>query len=126
MDRLEPPAALDIGRRQPVEQLGMRRRRAVEPEVAGRGHDPAAEMIVPEPIDHHPRGQRIGRVGDPVRERGSTRCLGRFGIENESGFQSCDTRGRNLLALLGGVAANEQIAFAGLAEGAGVDLQRLA
>ena len=62
----QPPG--DISRRQPVEKLGMRWGRAVKAEVAGRRHDSPAEMVLPDPVDHHPRRQRIGRIGDPPRQ----------------------------------------------------------
>ena len=76
MERLEPPAVRDVPAGQPVEQLGMRRRAAVEAEVAGRGDDPLAEVVVPDPVDHHPRRQRIGRVADPARQGEPALALG--------------------------------------------------
>ncbi len=58
----------------------MRGRRAVEPEVAGRGDDPPAEVVLPDPVDHHPRRQRVGRVGDPARQgRADGRASGALG-----------------------------------------------
>ena len=38
-------------------------------EVLERGDDAAAEMLLPEAIDDDPRGHRILRRGDPLRER---------------------------------------------------------
>ena len=69
VDRLEPPAVADQLAGQPVEQLGMRRRLPLLAEVARRGDDPAAEVVLPEPVDDHP-GQQVARapvdVGEPV------------------------------------------------------------
>ena len=69
MHRLDAPAALDEGMGQPVEQLGMRRRLAVLAEVARRRDDPPAEMLLPDPVDHHPGGQRVVGARDPPRQR---------------------------------------------------------
>ena len=52
---------------QPIEQLGMRRPIAVEAKIAGRGDQPGAEVVMPEPIDGHAPHQRIGRIGQPAR-----------------------------------------------------------
>ena len=34
-------------------------------EVVRRPHDALAEMPLPDPIDHHARGQRVRRLGEP-------------------------------------------------------------
>ena len=39
---------------------------AVEPEVIGRADQPAAEMMLPEPIHVHAGGERVAGVGDPL------------------------------------------------------------
>ena len=44
----------------------MRRPLAEGAEVGRRADDPAAEVVLPDPVDHHPRRQRVVRVGDPV------------------------------------------------------------
>ena len=38
------------------------------PEVVARGHEPPAEMVLPDAIDHDPRGERILGTGDPARQ----------------------------------------------------------
>ena len=53
MDRLDRPAAGDEPGGEPVEQLGMSRRLAAEPEIGRRGDDPPAEVVLPDPVDHH-------------------------------------------------------------------------
>lgn len=42
--------------------------RAVDPEIARCGRDPFAEIVLPEPVDHHLRCGRVARVGDPGRQ----------------------------------------------------------
>jgi len=56
---LEAPAAGDELRREPVEQLRMRRLGAVDAEVAGRVHEAGAEVVVPDAICHYAGRQRI-------------------------------------------------------------------
>ncbi len=65
--RLHAPAALDELERQPVEQLRMRRRLAHLAEVARRADDAFAEMMLPDPVHHHARGQRIVRATRATR-----------------------------------------------------------
>ena len=50
---------------QPVEQFRMRRPFAAEAEIARRGDDALAEMVLPEAIDHHAGRERMLRAGDP-------------------------------------------------------------
>ncbi len=38
-------------------------------EIAGRADQAAAEVVLPEPVDDHPRRQGIVRVGEPVGQR---------------------------------------------------------
>ena len=54
---------------QPIEQLRMARRLAQAAEVAAAIHQAAAEVILPEAIDHHARRQRIVGRGQPVGQR---------------------------------------------------------
>src|SRR3954471_13568158 len=46
----------------------MRRPRPIVPEIAGRLHDPTAEMMLPDAIGDDPRRERIGGVGDAFGE----------------------------------------------------------
>jgi hypothetical protein len=52
--RVSPALRDELGR-EPVEQLGMARALAEAAEVAGGPHEATAEVILPEPVDHHPR-----------------------------------------------------------------------
>ena len=53
---------------QEVEQLGVGGGLAPGSEVAGGGHQSGAEVLVPDPIDQHPGGQRVVRAGDGLGE----------------------------------------------------------
>ena len=61
MKPLDTPAGTDELVRQPVEQFRVRGTLAHHSEVAGRGHDPSAEVVQPESVRHHPRRQGILR-----------------------------------------------------------------
>ena len=66
--RLDAPAALDELGREPVEQFRMRRPLAHLAEVARRAHDAFAEVMLPDPVHHDARGQRILRRRKPLGE----------------------------------------------------------
>ena len=53
------PAIRDEALRQPVEQLGVRGQLTQLPEIIDCAHEPRAEKIPPDPVDHHTRGERI-------------------------------------------------------------------
>jgi len=62
--------------REPIKQLGMRRRGAMPTEIV-RGFDQGgAEMELPQPIRHDARGEGMVGAGDPVCERPPSRLLG--------------------------------------------------
>ena len=46
----------------------MGRRAAHDSEIAGRGHQPNAEMVLPDAIHNHPGGKRIVRAGQPASQ----------------------------------------------------------
>ena len=74
--RFHVPAATDKFRRQPVEQLGMRRRIPLGAEVAEAADDAVAEHLRPQAIDRHPRGQRmIGPVQPPCQPQPIIRSI---------------------------------------------------
>ena len=62
------PAAVDELAREPVEQLGVARRRALHAEVVQRRDDPRAEEEPPQPVDEH-----AGRRAGSARRRASSR-----------------------------------------------------
>src|SRR2546422_7462649 len=47
----------------------MRGTRAVGAEIARGVHQSVPEMVLPDAIDHHARGERIGGIGDPLSQR---------------------------------------------------------
>ena len=65
---LHVPTRLTELDREPVQQLRMRRRRPLRPEILGRLHNPRPENLLPEPVDRHPRRQRIRRIHHPLRQ----------------------------------------------------------
>ena len=82
------PAVLGEGRRQPVQQLRMHRLLPHLAETVRRAHDAPPEMVLPYPVDHHPRGQRIPLVRNPLGQRQSPvlarlRNRGAFDIAHE-------------------------------------------
>ena len=94
VDRLEPPAALDERRRQPVEQLGMAGAVALGAEVVDRLDQPRAEVVLPEPVDDHPGRQRMRRArpaSAASRVRGSATSAGSSG--RSSGTRTLGGRG---------------------------------
>ena len=60
------PAGSHKLRRQPIQQVGMRRRLPLRPEIFGGLHDPSAEVHLPEAVHRHARQQRIRRIHQPL------------------------------------------------------------
>ena len=46
----------------------MARSLSPEAEIVGRGHQAATHVLLPNPINHHSRRQRIGRVSQPTSQ----------------------------------------------------------
>ena len=85
--RLDRPARGDEVGGQPFEQLGMGWRRASQAEIRRRGHDRLTEVVLPDPVDHHPRRQGPGRAfGEPAGEGEAAATLGRE-VDGAVGFQ---------------------------------------
>ena len=62
-------------RREPVEQLRMRRRRSLRAEVLAGLDEAAAEELLPGAVDRDARGQRVLLVDEPAREAEPVRHL---------------------------------------------------
>ena len=75
LDGLDRPAARDEPLRQPVEQLGMARRLAADPEIGRRGDDAPAEVVLPDPVDHHAGRERIERAASSSGPARAARCV---------------------------------------------------
>ena len=60
-------------RREPVEELGLRGLGAHAAEVVRRVGDRAAKVILPHAVHDRAPGERIARIGQPMRERGAAR-----------------------------------------------------
>ena len=82
----EPPVDRGSSAGEPVEQLRVRRLAAHLAEVVRRVDEPAAEVPLPDAVDDHAPGQRVLRVGQPLRQRGAAVALGAvFGRSNSPG-----------------------------------------
>ena len=72
------PAVLHEISGQPVEQLRVGRRLAVEAKVARRVHDTLPKVVLPDAVDEDPRGQRVLSIGQ-VTGLGDAAAGGRAG-----------------------------------------------
>ena len=63
MQGLDRPARTTEFRGQIIQQLRMAWSLSPEAEIVGRGHQAATHVLLPNPINHHSRRKRIGRVG---------------------------------------------------------------
>ena len=59
MQPFQTPPLLDKLTRQPVQKFGMGWRESLQAEIAGSTHQASAEMMVPDPVHHHPGGETI-------------------------------------------------------------------
>ena len=59
VQRFAIPPRIAEPHRQPIQQLGVTGPLALQPEVLRRSHQTNAEMVLPHPVHHHPRGQRM-------------------------------------------------------------------
>jgi len=82
--RLHAPSPRDHLRGEPVEELRMRRRTAIEAEVARRLDQSRPEVRLPEPIDDDAGEQWVARVGDPAGQPLPPLGLGGIGGEAEN------------------------------------------
>jgi hypothetical protein len=98
------PEAAELGG-QPVEQLRVRGRLALGPEVVVGRDQPAPEVGLPDPVDRHPRRQRVVVPEQPIRQvHPVRRSVGRF-----QGGQDRRHARRDLRARPGEVAAVEEV-----------------
>src|SRR5215472_13761157 len=75
MHGLDAPAALHKFDREPVEQLGMRGRTPRLAEIVERLDEPCPEMMLPDAVDHHPRGEWMLGASQPARKGKPPACL---------------------------------------------------
>src|ERR1043165_3023970 len=66
--------------RQIIEQLRMGRTLAVNSEIVRRADNAAAKVVMPYPVHHDTRGQRVSCVSNPVGEFNATLLFGRIGV----------------------------------------------
>ena len=65
---LNGPAVFDEAGGQVVEQFRMGRGGAANAEIRGGRDDAFPEMVMPDPVDHDPGGQRVSGIGQPFGE----------------------------------------------------------
>ena len=90
MQRLQAIAVLDESGNEPVEQLWVTGKATVETKVAGGGHKPLSEVIVPDPVDDYANKQGIVGGSDPIRELLPAVGVRSIGGELEIGRKSRD------------------------------------
>ena len=117
MQRLERSACGEQLRRQRIEQLRMTRTDAAEAEIIGRGHEPPPEVMVPEPVDDHSRGQRVLGRRHPGRQ--SAAAAGRIQTRGRVDrrrirIEHRDEAGGDFLARLGEIPLVEQVGRGGI------------
>ena len=66
MKGFQVPSGADQLGREPIEELGMRRRLSLDAEVLGRFDEARAEMVLPDPVDGDARCQWIFRRSQPT------------------------------------------------------------
>ena len=69
MQRLPRLAVVAELGRQPVEQFGMSRLRAIAAKVVGRVDDSTSKVVVPKTIGDRTPGEHVARAGEPIRQR---------------------------------------------------------
>ena len=87
----QAPAVFHECRRQPVEQFGMCRLVAEAAKVARVRRQPATEMLLPQAVHQHARGERIFRRSNPVRQRRAPAS----GLQRSGGWHNARGRGVN-------------------------------
>src|SRR5205823_2924245 len=101
----QAPTVADKLAGQPIEQLGVSRRRTGFSEVAQRRDDPCSKVVLPEPIDDDARGERVIGCSQPARKRepsarlartwpGWFHCKGRLAIRQHAGYTRAHQRTR--------------------------------
>ena len=76
MHRLDRPSRFDEPGGEPVEQGRVCRPLAALAEVVGRANETLAEVVLPDPIDHDARGERVVGPRQPIRELAAGRFRG--------------------------------------------------
>ena len=82
MDLLERPARVNQTVCEPIEKLWVSRSVPHSAKIVGSSDEPAAEMVLPDPVDDHSCGQRVCGIGDrasqfePATSGGEQRPVG--------------------------------------------------
>src|SRR5262245_5075398 len=68
MKRLHAPPSLDELAGEPIKQFRMNRTLSKLAEIVFRPGQAFPEVMLPDSVNHHPRGERILRISDPLRK----------------------------------------------------------
>ena len=80
MQPLDAPPVFHELRRQPVEQFGVRGPFAGHAEIVDGPDDATSEVVLPDPVHHDSRGERMVRPRQPASESETAARLSRSGI----------------------------------------------
>ena len=89
-ERLQIPATLDKVHRQPVKQLRVAGPVRLDPQVLHTLDDPGAEELLPDPVHHDPRGERMVAVNQPPRQSQAPHLFSRRKRRQEGGQPGLD------------------------------------
>ena len=98
----------------------MRGADSVHAEIVKCRGEACAEMVLPNPIDDHPRRERVVRCRDPLRQLESSLLLGRVGGQAKRAAKRADAVRPDFVPLGQRVAPVQHMGHLRLAEGAGV------
>ena len=101
---LHVPPRVDELAGQPVEQFRMHRRFPLAAEIVEHPRQPRAEELLPEPVHHHPRGERVIAGHEPP---GEVEAVGRAVGDRRGGQIAGEGRLHDLPALVHPVAAGQ-------------------
>ena len=118
---LERPAGRDQFRRQPVEQFRVSGEDSVHAEIVECRGEAGAEVVLPKPVDDHPRRERVVRGRDPLRQLESPLLLGRVGGQAKRAAKRADAVRPDFVPLGQRVATVQHMGHLRLAEGARVN-----
>ena len=81
-------------------------------------------MVLPDPVDHHPGRQRVGRIDDPARKAARRSASFARGSRTIAGETAATAVGRTSGPFLVGSPRTSKMGRTRLAKAAGVDLDR--
>ena len=117
MQLLERLAVVAKPASQPVEQLGMAGAISIETKIAGRVHDAATEVVMPNPVHDDAEKEAVASIGDPGGELGAAGGIRGRSTQSKIGFHPghrAQATRRDLGAGTSNITAQEHIRRRGL------------